>query len=394
MLARHFILPFAWEDRRGEALSKSCLAANPKNRPTIMDIALKLGVTKEETVSVPRRYMKWSLVAAVVLVSLVGITVSLRDSIGDARDKLVREVAREQEDVGVAIARMHTLWADNQARRDEFAGDIAKLKRSSPLYGLTLLTERDRRPMAIFHLMRRPLAYLENSILEIGDWVIVDGKEGFVLDIDKRALVLDVKGERVEFEFEKAGFTPKMNFTNTSGVVIWDKPGNLPALVQSLRKIARIPHEEAAFISGPSSLTTLSRYEPEKVQVADDLIFGFYIARSLPEFLSVLDQQLSVEIRQDHLHISKSKDSLSLHLPYSVVRTGSRELKNLQQLCDLFSGDFEAINATFVPETGSASMPLPPMVFENQTYQSILTGLGLAWNIDESVDGAVEVVVK
>ena len=392
MLAKNFILPFAWPQKRIQQLSQACLKPNPKHRPSLAGLgeAFGVAVAPAQKKVKSRLAMKWSMVASVLMVSLIGVTVSRPNLIWDMRDRWVLEAETNNEEATrrQALESLFSLYGTSGSQKLSLAADIARVKKTLADHRVFQLSEADQRPLAVFEFNRMPLVLGQMGILEIGDWIEFEGKEGFIAEINKRAMTIQ-HGERAQtFSFRKPNipFKPNINFP---GVVIWDLEENLVPILRDLPEVAAALREEASAISGGSRLALLFGPRALSMRIFPDQVYGFYQTESFPEFLLMLERQLEIEGKEDQIHIARSKDSLPLHLPYPEVGVGTTNLRTLQDLCAIFTRDF---GIPFIPETGSASETLPIRVFQNKTYQSIFEGLGYAWDIQEE-DGALRVLV-
>ncbi len=382
MVALNFMSDPIFQNKPYARLMKACLKANPNQRPDIRFIRSALGFQTEKV----RRYVlnrsfRWAAVACLVLASVIAITVTRKDSFVEIKDRYISNLEVNPQET---VDQLASLREDHLEYGSALTEAIAAAKRTSQSKILRLNNQDISKPIAVVALPQRPMVIGRDSVMELGDWVEIDGKTGYISKISVTGLLVQADGEEVQLPFEPPGFTLNQNF-NRPGILVWRHEKNLNRLLESLPPLPGLLGEEASIITRDTAISEI--FKGRSLSVSENSLYGFYAVPTFSRFLDELSDQLEIAEVDESIRIALSPTRLPFHYQFEYLNIQDRTVERLAMLFE------QELGFTFETAPEVRDHLLENKKLKNVNWRQVLEEYGLNWELSHQ-NGVFKITIQ
>ncbi len=382
MMALNFMSDPIFQNKPYARLIKACLKANPNQRPDIRFIRSALGFQTEKV----RRYVlnrsfRWAAVACLVLASVIAITVTRKDSFVEIKDRYISNLEVNPQET---VDQLASLREDHLEYGSALTEAIAAAKRTSQSKILRLNNQDISKPIAVVALPQRPMVIGRDSVMELGDWVEIDGKTGYISKISVTGLLVQADGEEVQLPFEPPGFTLNQNF-NRPGILVWRHEKNLNRLLESLPPLPGLLGEEASIITRDTAISEI--FKGRSLSVSENSLYGFYAVPTFSRFLDELSDQLEIAEVDKSIRVALSPTRLPFHYQFEYLNIQDKTVERLAMLFE------QELGFTFETAPEVRDHLLENKKLKNVNWRQVLEEYGLNWELSHQ-NGVFKITIQ
>ena len=381
MLANNFMNDPAFQTKKGEKLIRECLRPGPHRRPAIASIRRELGYEKNRSTLLNRSF-RWAAVACMVLASIIAITVTRVDSFVELKDHYLSEMDRNPKQ---AIEDLIRLREEHMEHGQALTRAIAIAKKNNHYQVRQMLDSDMAAPIAVIALPQRPMFIGRHEVYELGDWVQIGNREGYISNIGFQGFHIQTDTEQLSFPFQLPGISLNQDFYR-AGILVWKNENNLGRLIESLPALPDMLGEKAAVIN--KDLGVVGVFERDRVlQIADSSLYGFFAVNSFSEFVDRLSEQLHIDKKEDSLEITLSSDHLPVYRQFQYLNLDNTTVAKL-------GGYFEEeLGFPFEVSPEIRDVLLRDKKFFDKNWRQILEELRLQWKITNE-NGSKKITIQ
>lgn len=326
----------------------------------------------------PRRRSPWLWALTTLFLSAAGI--SIVTAWPDAPDT-IPVISDASVDVPTKLSRvigLHDIAVDQPVdlvKQRALAADLSAVRHQANIPHKPLPLRDLTQPIAVMAFADQPLLVGQDNIYQLGDWVDIQGRSGYVASMVNSQIQVQFKAELANYKLAPPGFNDwRPNYA--PGVVIWKEKGNLAKLLQAMKTLAANRQDL------PTPLHQLSKLSIPQIQACDDTLYGAYNALTLDDFFNDLSNQIKFNHRDHGPIITRARDTLPFHYRPTFYQT---ENYSLTRFANYLS---ENIGLPVVVDDGGDKR-IPQALFSSQTLEEIFSELGIRWHVSETTEKLV-----
>ena len=392
MFARNYLGTVKKPSRHLTRLYRNCLNPDPRSRPSLEEINRKLGDPEHQVQREPEKQsglfargpLRWATIAYFLAASTVGIALVTDTELFEQRQAAL-EMVEESPDqaIGALMETRKSLQniTDYQLRINRemaIARDIAQTRRKSVAnFAVKPMSQADlTRPIGVFAFPEGAAVVGHSQVFHIGDWIEVEGQEGFISRITPVELTVESQGQLKKYRFASPQFYVSPVLYDY-GVILWQNPNNLSRVLDVLPKLQQTIFGDTQSHDNPLA-EQLLKPGTHQLDVSQGQVAGVFSVMDLQSYASQLTDLLVLKPEGQSLNVSVADEFLPLHFRFGVFRTSGRKLSEFANDLSYYLGvDVEVAK-------GLEDQNLPEIETAKSTWQEVCQKLGIVWEKREN----------
>ena len=363
--AQHFLKQIHRPKFKMRRLIRRCVHEDPSQRPSLAELQKELksyrrGLNPKRNLEILFGFFKPINFASWVTVVFVAsfLMTYIQGEAEVVEQKRYKILNSEGVDYGEKVASLKSLLKESEDEqfREMLAGDIADHYRDTE--AIKIMTEADaRQPIAVFAFKQQPVIVGREHIFELGDWVEIGDKFGFIAKIEFSRIKLVYEGAFSWHFFDRPSFFIGGAF-NSEVAVVWDNEGNLGRL---LKVASDLGHIDLDLQGGKSELL-------------DGKVAGLFYSNSPRSFIHALKTIIPMEYENDRIVLEDDGNLMPVYFKIPAIRFEGVALEKLgQYLSNILNCRVEVADAIKLNEIDIDSY--------NISWQELLSEHNLTWRV-------------
>ena len=195
--------------RSTRSLHERCLYDEPEMRPSSTQALRYLQRVRDKR----KRLIKASVAAVSGLLLLLAmyLVVILNRPVG--KDELIAQMAAKPSLTNLRNLRIFLFDHEFASLRDLVITSVAQMNEELGKTTIIIPSLKDQSLVAVFAVKEHPMLLWEDEVIQLGDWVTIEGEYGYLVEINRGAVVLKTEFGSKEFRYEQARIIDKRYLT-------------------------------------------------------------------------------------------------------------------------------------------------------------------------------------
>ncbi len=250
--------------------------------------------------------------------------------------------------------------------------DIAEL--NLELEGVKRMEGLDAsRPIAVLAFFHAPAVIGRRDVFQLGDWIQVDGKQGFLSRIEFNRIRIERHQAFSWHYFEEPAFPFGKAYGNNA-VLVWQNENNLTRLLQGIAELRGFSFSNRNQPPYPPRSDNAQPEPSKETPRGDGSFAGIFVSPSTEAFLQQLRSYIDFTLEDNQLVLNQFRDPIPVYFQMASIEYKGVDIAWFQQWLSQKLGYRVEID----PGLEGATLSINAF---NITWQETLERLNLRWTV-------------
>jgi len=186
--------------RAASSLYERCLYDDPDLRPSSTQALRYLERVRDKR----ERIKKGVVTAAVGLLLLVAMYLVIAVSRPMSKDEQIAQLVSSPSLTNLKKLRIFLFDQEFAGLRDLVTTSVAQMNERLGKTTIIIPSLKEQSLVAVFAVKKHPMFIWEDEVVQLGDWVTIEGEYGYLVEINRGSVVLKTEFGSKEFPYEQA----------------------------------------------------------------------------------------------------------------------------------------------------------------------------------------------